>query len=237
MGPTSEDPPLEAVLVQIGGVLLNEVTVDRVLELVTELTARTVSSAAAVSVTLERDKRPFTPHASDDVARQLDDVQYDTNAGPCLDALTQHHPVSGVFDGSRWPAFEAAAIEAGMKSVLSLPLVAGDKSLGALNLYSRSSDSFDETEQTTASLLAQQGAAVLANAVAFTDAAMLNEQLMTALETRDLIGQAKGILMIRESCDADAAFDVLRRASQRLNQKLRDVAAAVVLSAAKPESE
>lgn len=71
---------------------------------------------------------------------------------------------------------------------------------------------------------------MLANAVAFSDAATVNTQLLDALETRDRIGQAKGILMERESCSADAAFDILRRASQRTNRKLREVAEDLIRS-------
>lgn len=74
-------------------------------------------------------------------------------------------------------------------------------------------------------LLARNGGVLMANAVAYQNASRLNAQLHEALATRDLIGQAKGVLMERESCDADRAFDMLRRASQRSNKKLHNVAA------------
>jgi hypothetical protein len=74
-------------------------------------------------------------------------------------------------------------------------------------------------------------AVVLANAETIAGLQRLNDQLHEALLTRDTIGQAKGILMNREGCSADEAFDILRRASQRLNQKLHDVAADIVRGA------
>lgn len=233
MGPIDEDQRIAEVLVRMGAVLHNEETIDRILQLVTELTERTVRSACAVSVTLVRDDNPSTPNASETVARELDQVQYDTDDGPCLQALSQRRTINaslGDADG-RWPKFTRAADDKGIRSILSVPLVVRDSSLGALNIYSRDHRPFDEVEQTTASLLAQQASAVLANANAFAETAALNGQLLDALETRDLIGQAKGILMAREACDAETAFDILRRASQRSNRKLRDLAADLIESA------
>jgi GAF domain-containing protein len=232
MDPTEDDQRIARVLIEMGGVLHSEQTVDRILQLVTELTERTVRSACAVSVTLAGDEGPFTPNASASVARLLDEAQYRAGAGPCLSALGEHHVINTLLEDSdgRWPAFAQAAIAEGIGSILSVPLMTRARSVGALNIYSRDSRHFDEAEEQTASLLSQQAAAVLANAVAFATATTLIEQLRDALETRDLIGQAKGILMAREQCDANAAFDILRRASQRTNRKLRDLAADLVAS-------
>lgn len=231
MGPR-EEPGIAAVQVQMGSALLSEQTVARTFELVTELTVRTVRSAVAVSVTVQTSDEPRTATASDPVARDLDEVQYATEDGPCLEALQRRVIVNTALTTARerWPEFVDAATTSGMGSILSIPLVARERSLGGLNIYSPEPSPFTEEEQTTASLLAEQGAAVLANAVAFSDAATVNTQLLDALETRDRIGQAKGILMERESCSADAAFDILRRASQRTNRKLREVAEDLIRS-------
>jgi GAF domain-containing protein len=232
--PTQDDQQIARVLVEMGGVLHSEQTVDRILQLVTELTERTVRTACAVSITFAGDDEPFTPNASATLARDLDEIQYSAGTGPCLTALAQHHTINTVLERSheRWPELAAAAISEGVGSVLSLPLMMRDRSLGALNIYSPDARPFDDTEATTASLLSQQAAAVLANAEAFASATNVIGQLQEALVTRDLIGQAKGILMAHEHCDANAAFDVLRRASQRTNRKLRDIAAEIVASTA-----
>jgi GAF domain-containing protein len=230
MGPSADDGGIGDVLVQMGGVLLSEQTVDRILQLVTELTDRTVGSASAVSVTLIKDDVPYTPNASQAVARELDEVQYAHAAGPCLDAAAHGRMVNTALADvtDRWPEFVAASRAQGVGAILSVPLTIQDRSLGALNIYSRESERFDQADETTAALLALQAAAVLANAEAFANATALNAQLRDALESRDLIGQAKGILMARESCTADAAFDILRRVSQRTNRKLREIAAELV---------
>jgi GAF domain-containing protein len=233
---SSSDQQIAEVLVQLGGVLHNEQTVDRVLQLVTELTERTVRSACAVSVTLVGEKGAFTSNASATVARELDEVQYKADDGPCLQAISERRPIKAVLSRSdpKWREFTAAAKDSGIGSILSLPLSVREQSLGGLNIYSPDGRGFDDTEEATAGLLAQQAAAVLANAVAFADVSQLNAQLVEALETRDLIGQAKGILMAREHCDANEAFDILRRASQRTNRKLRDIAGDLVASASGP---
>lgn len=233
MGPR-EEQGIAAVQAQMGGALLSEQTVERTLQLVTELAVRTLRWATAASVTVQEGEQPRTITSSDTVARRLDEVQYETDEGPCLEALERRVVINTALASAhqRWPGFVDAATASGMGSILSLPLLAGERSLGGLNIYSVEHAPFPDDDEMTASLLAEQGATVLANVAAFRDATAVNAQLMDALETRDHIGQAKGILMERESCSADAAFDILRRASQRTNRKLRDVAEDLIRSVA-----
>jgi AmiR/NasT family two-component response regulator len=109
---------------------------------------------------------------------------------------------------------------------------------GSLTLYATASDAFDTAQRNLAAALAAQAALALGAAFVELEAGVREEQLREAIESRDVIGQAKGILMAREGCTADAAFDVLRRASQRENMKLRDIAARLAAShlAAQPAS-
>ena len=100
--------------------------------------------------------------------------------------------------------------------------------LGALNLYSKSSTGYDEAAEETALLFSQQAAVACANAEVYWRTYTLTEHLREALESRDVIGQAKGILMARRSCTGEAAFEMLRQASQHRNIKLRDIADQVV---------
>jgi len=116
-----------------------------------------------------------------------------------------------------------------VQSSLSLPLVVGDESVGALNLYSRTPSGFTEEDESTGSTLASTAAIVLVNASAYWQAADLSDQLAQAMQSRAVIEQAKGILMARSPhMGADEAFDVLRKASQRENVKLRDIAQRIV---------
>lgn len=127
-----------------------------------------------------------------------------------------------------WPTFTSRAQGLGFGSVMSLPLQVGDRTTRALNLYFNRKRGTQGFGADAARTLARQAGAVLANAAALIGAELTNQHLEEALASRDLIGQAKGILMAREGIDADAAFDILRRASQRTDRKLRDIAAEVV---------
>jgi GAF domain-containing protein len=102
--------------------------------------------------------------------------------------------------------------------------------VGALTLYS-CSGRFSEEDERLGSLIAAQGAIGMTNVQTYLEARRTVDQLRQAVASRDIIGQAKGILMSREDCTAEEAFDMLRRASQRLNHKLRDVAEQIVESA------
>jgi GAF domain-containing protein len=115
-----------------------------------------------------------------------------------------------------------------MRSLLACRLSLDDDPLGALNLYSRQPSAFDASDREVAALFTVHAAVALAAAEIHADDLTKNLNLQEAIETRDIIGQAKGVLMERQHIDADRAFEILRRASQRSNVKLRDVAALIV---------
>jgi GAF domain-containing protein len=127
----------------------------------------------------------------------------------------------------KWPLFGPAAAEHGMYSVLStaiLPDARPPQLSGALNLYCRRPHGFDDTDQDIALLLATHASLALANTQAVTRAELNAVHLRKAIDSRDVIGQAKGILMGRRGIDAEEAFDILRSTSQRLNVKLSELA-------------
>ena len=208
--------------------------VNGVLERVVAAGARVVSGADLVSVTLRRgDGQGYsTPAYSGPLAVSLDEVQYEHEEGPCVGALESgglglarsddlaHDPT--------WKLFGPVAASLGVGSVFAVGLfpVGGSRPLrGALNFYRHASGGFARADREAAVLLAAHVSTALAY-VTVTEAADLRQtQFQTALDSRDVIGQAKGILMERRGLPADEAFDVLRRASQDLNVKLRDVAA------------
>lgn len=225
----SEDHRLERGIRELATMLLSGTTVERVLESVTTLAAATIPGCDAASVTLVRNGRPSRSVSSADVAVDLDRAQYATRKGPGLDAV-QHGDVVRVdsyeTDG-RWPELAAPAAAHGIASSLSVPLAVADEVLGALNLYSGRIEAFAGTQQ-QACTLARQASITLANACAMQRAEQLAGQLTEALKNRDVIGQAKGIIMAAQGVTPDEAFDVLRRASQRANRKLEDVASDTV---------
>jgi hypothetical protein len=194
-----------------------------------------VAGSDAVSVALVTEsKDAVTRTATDDFALALDALQYELGSGPSLTViqtglLSRFAPA----DEHRWPEFSVRARALGLGACLSAPIVAAGhvgaiRVAGALNLYSRSPDFGPDA--TLACLFAASAGLGVAYADAVHQAGIQADQLTQALASRDTIGQAKGILMAREGCTPDQAFDMLRRASQRLNEKLRVVAEQVVQS-------
>jgi GAF domain-containing protein len=229
-------PPESADPSELFAVLLPDTPLTDVLQRVTTLAARTVSNCTAAGITLAQTGRPHTPVYTDERSPKVDQVQYDNDSGPCLDALREGRifMIADTATESRWPEFCAAAAAVGFRSTLSVPIdVSGHRTevLGALNLYSETPESFDEGSVASTESLAHQAAIVIANAQAYWGAKELSDQLQAALESRAVIEQAKGILMGREGITADKAFEVLVRASQRENRKLRELAAEIVARA------
>ena len=209
--------------------LLSESSLDELLHQVVTLARRSVPGADSVTVSLNRGKGYETPTCTDDLGRELDEVQYKLDEGPCVEALNTHHLVSFQVDQrDPYPRFAEAAASRFVSSVLSTPLAAGGRGIGALNMYSGSVNVFPEDQVESARLFAEQASVILANGLAYSTSVTLNERLQEALLSRDVIGQAKGLLMARENCNGDEAFGRLRLISQRENRKLRTVAQELV---------
>jgi GAF domain-containing protein len=182
------------------------------------------------SISLVREGQIFTSNATSSRAEKADEAQYGSENGPCLAAISTGHVVVADLEETRhrWPEFADEATAQGFRKTLSLPLLAAGETVGTLNLYSENLEGFDEFERDVATQLAQQTSIVLATGLAIDRANHLSENLRQALVSRETIGIAMGILMAQEGCSRLRAFDILRRASQRQNHKLRDVAAELV---------
>lgn len=172
---------------------------------------------AGVSLLTKRKLRTVAP-TSDRVV-QIDQLQYRTGEGPCVGAVREHHTYrTGDLRGEkRWPAFGPAAADTGIFSMLSFRLFVTETTLGALNLYSSKKDAFSEQAEDDGRLFASHAAVALVGA-------QTEAQLQQAIETRDTIGMAKGILMERHDVDQTKAFAMLVEASQTSNLKLHAVA-------------
>ncbi|NEK87486.1 GAF and ANTAR domain-containing protein [Blastococcus saxobsidens] len=193
-----------------------------------EATLHAITAAAVVAVpdadecgisyVIGRSK--VEPRASTgDLPRQVDELQSRLQQGPCLDAIWDEEVVRVVdlAEEQRWPEFAPEAAALGARGMVCFQLfVAGDQ-MGALNLYSRTPDAFDEESREIGQLFAAHAAVALAGAEH-------ESHLRDGMANRDLIGQAKGILMERHGLTADQAFGVLARVSQELNRKLVEVA-------------
>jgi GAF domain-containing protein len=190
-----------------------------------------VRGARHASITLVAGRKFTTPAGSDDLVRLLDRAKHETGQGPCLDAIRARTTVrvDDLRDETRWPDFTRRALALGVRSMLSFQLYVQDKDLGALNLYSEDPYAFDEDSEHIGMLLAGHAA------IALIDAQQL-EHLRAALHNRDVIGQAKGVLMERYKINADRAFDLLVRASRDTNRKLHDVAREITETGVDPNS-
>lgn len=184
---------------------------------------------AGVSI-VRRDRSIDTPAATNDLVCRADQLQYDSQEGPCLDAIWQQETVHSpdLAADDRWPRWAPRVVkELGVASMLAFQLYTAGDSLGALNLYSHTVNGFTEDDLTAGTFLAAHVAVALAES-------QNAEGLQTAGLTRTLIGQAQGILMERFDLDGKNAFAVLRRVSQQSNTKLHLVATELIATRKTP---
>ena len=181
------------------------------------------------SVTVREDAGYRTVAATHTAATESDRARYETGEGPCLDGTDKAVVYTPAFPDPRWPALAARPTESGVESVVSYRLTPAsprpDNSLaGPLNSYAGMPDAFDAEAREIGMVLAAH-ASLAAGAIHEREQVEeMGRQLHEALSSRDVIGQAKGILMERLHLTPEDAFDALGRSSQRLNIKLREVA-------------
>jgi len=200
--------------------LLAEADVQKTLQRIVELAVDNIDGCDHAGITVLHAGIFSTPAFSDEVPVAVDAIQYETGEGPCVDAIREHEVfrTGNMATETRWPKFSTRAQrETGVTSMMGFRLFVAGDTLGALNLFSKVADAFDDEASAAGSVFAAHAAIALSTA-------LHDEQMSQALASRDVIGQAKGILMAKEGVTADEAFDMLRRASQRLNMKLREVA-------------
>jgi GAF domain-containing protein len=208
---------------------VNEGTLGETLLRVSELACQ-VLPADFAGITMLVDGRPRTGVFTDREAPEIDEAQYSSGHGPCLDAFNNQrvNRIDSTAEELRWPEFAKVAFAHGILATLSVPVIARGESLGALNLYSRRARAFDDHSVDRVETFAWQAAIVLANAQVYWDARQLNENLQEAMTSRATIDYAVGIVMAGGGRSPDEAFQVLVRASQRENRKLREIAEDIV---------
>jgi ANTAR domain-containing protein/GAF domain-containing protein len=192
--------------------------------------ARAVVGADVVSITWRQDGEFTTPVETDPVASKADAVQYEHGEGPCVEATLEgglgFTASADLRHEVRWPKFGPAAADLGLHAVFATGMFPRDSGprMGALNYYSRTPGGLDAVDRDVALVFATHAAVALRGTQVMEAAELRATQLGEAVRSRDVIGQAKGILMERRGLTADQAFNTLRRTSQDLNVKLRDLA-------------
>lgn len=227
---------LESSFAQVALALFAPGTVEGTLQKIVDLAERAVDGCEAAGIILVDDGTVTTVAASRPLVIVVDQLQIDAHEGPCLDAAIRGTTfyARDLIDDPRWPTFGPAAVAAGVRSVLAYSLYADRAS--ALNLYARLPAAFGATDRATGLLFATLARVALDSAEERAAEEKNTGNLHEGLLTRELIGQAQGILMERERINANQAFDVLRRASQHLNIKLREVAETLVETGESPDT-
>ncbi len=238
MGSTSDDrsvpdegeATLEAVA-RIARSLAEAESLDEVLQRTVDLGSHHLERCDGVSLMLiQRHGRLSTPAFSSDVARRTDLVQYESGEGPCLTSMHDHRTVviADLRDDARWPRFAERALALGVRSMCSFRLFLEQDTMGALNFYASVPDAFGRREVLLGEVFASHAAVALGAAITETG-------LEAALVSRDVIGQAKGVIMSERRVPAQEAFDHLRAVSVQRNRPLRDIAEELVRTGEVPD--
>ena len=181
-------------------------------------------------VTIRRGGDVTTVAATDTYTTVVDEIQYGTGLGPCLEAMETGIPVHvpDVTMEHRWGDYATRVMAHGVGSVYSHPFHGGGSVVGALNLYSPRAHVFDPQSQRMIALTSEHIGTLLDAVIRAAQQAQLTEQLRQALASRSTIDQALGIIMAQQRCDRATAFAVLRSASQHRNMRLAELAGQIL---------
>ncbi len=231
----ADEADLQASLSDLAGLVTTSLGLPEVLQRVATFAARAIPGADGAGVTLLRidgsTSRVEALAASHPFVSEIDEIQYVTlNEGPCITAALEGRTVrSGSLGGERmWPRFGPRVGRLGIHSALSLPLLLPGQVVGAINVYARGKDVFDDHAAELGELFAAPAAVAVHNAQVLTQALELTTQLQTALSSRPVIDQAIGILRARTGTSETDAFARLRAISQAEQVKLTVVAQRVI---------
>ncbi|MBB2901414.1 GAF domain-containing protein [Kineococcus radiotolerans] len=221
--------PLEEAFAELGRLVVGTRPLGEVMTRVAELVQACVPGADEVSVTLMEGKAR-TVAFTGRLAVDLDERQYEEGFGPCIDAADsgQVLRIDDTAHDETYPEFAAVAARRGVRSTLSVGLPMPQGVLGGINVYRTSHPPLDAAALELLRDFAGYAAVALANHSLYAAAVSRSEHLQTAMQSRAVIEQAKGVIMARLGCTADEAFQHLATQSQNANRKLRDLAEEVV---------
>jgi GAF domain-containing protein len=179
------------------------------------------------SLTIEENGRLVTGASTDEIALQVDVFEREIGEGPCVDAIREEaaHLETDLALSSTWPTLSRRVLaETPVRSTAGFRIVVDDRKRGALNLFGDTPGGIDERSVDQAAVLAAFASVALMSAAQQEQARTLRDGLASNRE----IGKAVGLMMAFHKVDDEAAFDILRRASQEMNVKLGEVARQVV---------
>lgn len=228
-GPTVSARPLAELFALTGG----DGDMQQTLHAVVRFAKRTVPGVDEAAITLVRSGKAVTVASTGEMADMLDELQYDTGYGPCLDAGRGNETlvIVDAATENRWPRYLPDARANGLSSSLSLPIPVENHLFGALNLYSTKPHSFNPDAVELADVVALHICAALSRAERVFHYRNQIEHLQNAMRSRAVIEQAKGVIMAQRRCTAIDAFTELRLMSMNRNVKLAELAATIVAGA------
>jgi GAF domain-containing protein len=235
-----DDVALRAAFRDFARAVVGSYDADQMLHLLTGQVVEVLGvDGAGVSLTTgwgKDDELAFVT-ATDDRVSAVEDAQVELLQGPCHEAFRTGQVVAVPYLEleERWPEYRKVALDHGLQSVAGIPMPVSAVRIGALNLYRCHNHDWGREELETAQILADMASGYILNVNRLDDERSRAEGLTQALESRDVIGQAKGLLMSRYRLSAGAAFELLRRTSQDRNVKLREIAAQVVETGSLPD--
>lgn len=215
--------PVQATIADLAVALVGGAAVEEVLRKLTLAALVLVPSADCAKISVRDDSVLFSLAATSQLTASLDSAQQAAGHGPCLEAISARKTIrcDDLTIDARWPRFAPRATAAGVHSALSCPLHMAGDTCATLSLFGARAEAFGVEAETVGAMLANHAAIALVHD-------KRERQLRAALATRDVIGQAKGIVMERFGVDATRAFAMLVTISQDTNTPVRDLAARLV---------
>jgi hypothetical protein len=236
---TADELPdeLTVAIAETARILFSAGSVFDTLQAVVRLAVETIEGCDVAGIFILEGGTVTTPVQTDPIVAEVDAAQHRCGEGPCLDAIGQGGSfyADELADNLRWPSFGPEATAIGIRSALAANLHTTDL-LGSLNMYGRYPRAFGVVDRANAVLLASFAGLALTSAEAHAADARRFDNLEVALDSREIIGQAQGILIERERITASEAFDILRRGSQHLNRKLKEVAQDLIDTGERPQT-
>lgn len=230
----SDTPRIDEIGVIIGrtrGFLLTDRTAQDAVDALAQVARDAIGHAEGAGVSLIQNGTRTSVGATDGQVLEADTLQYTLGEGPCLSAWAESRPVrlQDTMTDTRWRAWAGAAADTGVRSCLSVPLIRGNTSIGAMKVYSSSPDAFTAEDQRLLTNLAKSAAALLGHVQSSDTPQRISDAVKESLATRDTIGIARGILMERHDLDRDEALTRIATLSGGQRTSMGDTAASIAL--------
>jgi len=230
-GVRNREQALAEIFVSLADTLVDDYDVVELLDRLVTASVELLGATAAGLLLDDQKGNLAVVASSSEETRLLEVYQLQSNEGPCLDSVRQQSPIASdrlADDRNRWPQFVPAALAAGIRSVVAVPLRLREETIGGLNLFQSGDEPMSAEDRRVAQALADVATIGILQQRSAHRSSMMAEQLQHALNSRVTIEQAKGVLAERNGVGMDAAFEALRRYARNHNQKLTDVALAVI---------